>query len=163
MAGTGRGARRAERAGGLRRAGAGRAAALALAAVLAACAPRIENRGNDVDPDALALVAPGSSDRAEVAALLGAPSSTSDFGGETWFYVAARTRAVAFLEEELVARRVVYIAFDERGRVAAIGKLSEADGRRVPIVDRETATAGQKITLLQQLFGNLGRFNAPAE
>jgi hypothetical protein len=36
------------------------------------------------------------------------------------------------------------------------------DGKKVVFVDRTTPTAGQRITILQQLIGNLGRF-APEE
>lgn len=133
--------------------------AIALAGSVLSCAPRIDNHGNEIDLDNLVEIEPGKTRKSRVNALLGAPSSTSDFGEETWFYIGSTTRTVGFLSPKLVNRKVVYIAFDDNGVVDAIGKLSEADGKKIDIVDRETPTAGQRITLLQQFIGNIGRFN----
>ena len=133
--------------------------ALAIAGMVLSCAPRIDNHGNEIDLDNVVEIEPGKTRKTRVSALLGAPSSTSDFGEDTWFYIGATTKTVAFFQPELINRKVVYISFDQDGVVASIGKLSENDGRKIEIVDRETPTAGQRITLLQQLIGNIGRFN----
>jgi len=137
-------------------------AAAALAGVLIGCAPRIDNRGNDVDLDNLVEVEPGKTRKARVNALLGSPSTTSDYGTDTWIYVAGQTKTVAFFKEELISRKVIYITFDAEGVVGSIGKLSEEDGKPIELVNRETPTAGQRITILQQLIGNIGRFNQNA-
>ena len=138
------------------------AAVVALAGALAACTPRIDNRGNDVDLDNLVEIEPGKTRKARVSALLGAPSTTSDYGTDTWMYIAGQTKTVAFFKEELISRKVIYITFSEEGVVDSIGKLSEKDGKQIELVNRETPTAGQRITLLQQLIGNIGRFNQNA-
>jgi len=137
----------------------GAAFAIAIAGMMLSCSPRIENHGNEIDLDNLVEIEPGKTRKTRVSALLGAPSSTSDFGEETWFYIGSTTKTVGFFSPELVSRKVVYIAFDKDGVVGSIGKLSEADGKKIQVVDRETPTAGQRITLLQQLIGNIGRFN----
>ena len=49
--------------------------------------------------------------------------------------------------------------FDEAGIVDSIGRLNKEDGKQIEYVNRETETAGQKISILQQLLGNVGRFN----
>jgi outer membrane protein assembly factor BamE (lipoprotein component of BamABCDE complex) len=135
------------------------AIAFTIAGLLVSCSPRINNHGNEIDLDNLVEIEPGKTRKSRVSALLGAPSSRSDFGDDTWLYIASVTKTISFFKPELVNRKVVYITFDNDGVVGSIGKLSEADGRRIEIVDRETATAGQRITLLQQLIGNIGRFN----
>ena len=56
---------------------------------------------------------------------------------------------------------MIYIAFDENGVVDSIGRLNREDGKQIEYVGRDTQTAGQRISLLQQLFGNIGRFNNP--
>jgi outer membrane protein assembly factor BamE (lipoprotein component of BamABCDE complex) len=135
------------------------AVAVAMSGMLLSCAARIDNHGNELDLDNLVEIEPGKTRKSRVSALLGAPSSTSDYGEDTWLYIGATTRTVAFFKPELTNRKVVYITFDKDGVVGSIGKLSEADGKKIEYVDRETATAGQRITLLQQLIGNIGRFN----
>ena len=135
------------------------AIAIAIAGTLISCSPRIDNHGNEIDLDNLVEIEPSKTRKTRVSALLGAPSSTSDFGEDTWFYIGSTTKTVAFLQPKLINRKVVYISFDNDGVVGSIGKLSEADGKKIELVDRETPTAGQRITLLQQLIGNIGRFN----
>ena len=133
--------------------------ALALAGLLLSCAPRIDNHGNEVDLDNLVELEPGKTRKIRVSALLGAPSTMSDYGQDTWIYIGGKTKTLAFFRPEVVNRRVVYITFDADGVVNSIGKLSEADGKKIEFVSRQTPTAGQRITFLQQLIGNVGRFN----
>ena len=130
-----------------------------LVTALLACAPRIENRGNDIDLDKLVEIVPGKTNKSRVKTVLGSPSIRSDFGEDTWMYVSGRTKALAFFKEELLNRKVVYISFLKTGVVDSIGTLSEKNGSKVELVNRETPTAGQRITLIQQLIGNIGRFN----
>ena len=136
---------------------------VALATVLLggvlACVPRIENRGNDIDLDKLVEIVPGKTEKSKVEKILGSPSIKSDFGEDTWMYVSGRTKTLAFFKEEMLDRKIIYISFIQTGVVDAIGTLSEKDGRKVELVNRQTPTAGQRITLIQQLLGNIGRFN----
>lgn len=135
------------------------AVAIVVSGMLLSCVARIDNHGNELDLDNLVEIEPGKTHKSRVSALLGAPSSTSDYGEDTWLYIGATTKTVAFFKPVLTNRKVVYVTFDKDGVVGAIGKLSEADGKKIEYVDRETPTAGQRITLLQQLIGNIGRFN----
>lgn len=124
-----------------------------------ACSPQVETHGNMVDPDALAKVEPGRTSAGDVLALLGSPSSRANFGQRTWYYIGQRTERQAFFKPETLDRRVVYVDFDERGTVDTIGSLDLDDGKKIAFISRETPTAGQRITLIKQLIGNVGRFN----
>ena len=130
-----------------------------IAMLLLACTPRVEIHGNLVDIDNLAAIEPGKSDKGRVLALLGSPSTESEYGQETWMYIARHTEQSAFFAEEVIEQRVIYISFDEAGIVDSIGRLNKEDGKQIEYVNRETETAGQRISFLQQLFGNVGRFN----
>ena len=129
------------------------------AMVLLACTPKVEIHGNLVDIDNLAAIEPGKSDKGRVLALLGSPSTKSDFGPKTWMYIARHTEQTAFLAADLVEQRVIYIAFDEDNIVDSIGRLDKEDGKQIEYVNRTTETAGQRISFLQQLLGNIGQFN----
>ncbi|MCR9176125.1 MAG: outer membrane protein assembly factor BamE [Alphaproteobacteria bacterium] len=124
-----------------------------------ACSPQIRTHGNMVDPDALAKINPGSSTTGEVLSLLGSPSSEANFGQRTWYYIGQRTERQAFLKPEIIERKVVYVDFDQSGLVDTIGSLDLEDGKKLAFITRETPTAGQKVTLIKQLLGNIGRFN----
>jgi outer membrane protein assembly factor BamE (lipoprotein component of BamABCDE complex) len=136
---------------------------LFLAAAAAACSPRIDVRGNLPNPDQLALVKPGDVNRDDVAAMLGTPSSTALFDDETWYYISSKTETVSFLSTKELERRIVAISFDKNGTVKAVRELTLQDGKVVKPVERETPTAGNEMTVLEQLFGNIGRFSKGTE
>lgn len=135
----------------------------ALAVMLAACAPRQDFRGAQIDEDRLKEVKVGVSTDAQVAALLGSPSTSSTFDkwGMTWYYISSETEAVAFMAPELLDQQVVAIAFDGNSRVKEVRRYGMKDGRQVQLVDRITPTKGREFGVLEQLFGNLGKFNSP--
>ncbi|MBB4286845.1 outer membrane protein assembly factor BamE [Roseospira goensis] len=145
---------------GSRRVGPARgvAAALALAVVVGACAPEISARGNEPTRERLSQIQAGEQSRAEVAALLGTPSTTATFDDETWYYISAQTQQFAIYEREELERRVIAISFGDDGRVSDVRELTLDDGREVEVVDRETPTLGNELSVLEQLLGNLGRF-----
>lgn len=143
-------------------------AALALAVLLGGCGwvtdtlgPDPVQRGNRVDADRLSQITPGVQTRNDVEALLGSPTARGTFDEDNWYYISARTRLqpARFLEVE--DRRVVAISFNRQGVVSGIRELTAADGRDVTVVRRETPVPGNDRTLLQALFGNLGRPGVP--
>jgi outer membrane protein assembly factor BamE (lipoprotein component of BamABCDE complex) len=123
-----------------------------------ACAPRVDVRGNLPDPERVAEIVPGEHSRELVEETLGSPSTKSTFGQETWLYVSNRTETLAFLEPEVQERLVLAIHFDEQGLVESVDRLGLEDGRDIELVERVTPTAGNELTFMDQLFGNLGRF-----
>jgi outer membrane protein assembly factor BamE (lipoprotein component of BamABCDE complex) len=136
---------------------------VAVALSVAACSPRIDSRGNLPDPDKLAEIKPGEHSRNDVAEILGSPSSIGVFDQETWYYISKRTEAVAFFEPEVAERQVIIVRFNKKGVVTGVETLGLEQGHGVDPVDRETPTAGAELTIMQQLLGNMGRFNKPKQ
>ncbi len=126
---------------------------------LAACLARIETRGNIPDTERLAELRPGEYSRKEVLEMLGSPSSIASFDSETWYYISERTETVAFFAPEIKERKVLMVRFDKEGILSDMRQIGLEEGFVVEPVGRETPTAGNKITVMEQLFGNLGRFN----
>jgi outer membrane protein assembly factor BamE (lipoprotein component of BamABCDE complex) len=138
-------------------------AALGLLAGAAACTSQISNHGHRLDAAALAQVEPGQSSQQDVIQLLGSPSSLATFDDRTWYYVSQRTESHTFYYRTVVAQDVVAIAFDDQGVVSRINRHDLNGAREIDVVDRETPTAGNELSVLEQLLGNIGRFNPPAE
>lgn len=139
--------------------------AAALALLLAACSvfeTPPDRRGQRVDAEELAQLVPGTSTRADVLALLGTPSATGTFDGEHWYYISAITRALPGRTMAVEDQRVVAIRFNDTGTVAEVRTLGREDGRDIAFASRTTPTPGTERTLLQQLFGNLGRLSPAA-
>ena len=136
--------------------------ATAIATLLSACAPIIVQRGNLPDPELLSRVQPGVQSRNQVADLLGSPSSVATFGDEVWYYISSQTETLAFYEPEVTEQKVIAITFDSAGMVKTVRAYGLEDAQAIEPVARITPTGGRAITILEQLFGNLGRFNKPA-
>jgi outer membrane protein assembly factor BamE (lipoprotein component of BamABCDE complex) len=134
-------------------------ASLAAVVVLTACQGQIATHGDPIDDVELARVRPGISTRADVIAALGSPSSVPLFDNDAWYYMSNRRQTIAFLAPESIERQTVTIHFDDQGVVSSIDEFGLERGREVDIVSRETPSFGQSPTILQQMMGNLGRFN----
>lgn len=126
--------------------------------LLGACAADVNVRGNTIDQDRLEEIRPGAQSRESVRGLLGSPTNVATFSNETWYYISQKDKSVAFNKLEPLSRNVVAISFDDRGQVAEVKTYSLDDARNIQPVERETPTPGREFSLLQQLLGNLGRF-----
>lgn len=133
-------------------------AAVSLVLALSSCAAQVSNHGNTVEADRVAQIVPGLSSQQDVEALLGSPSSVSVLDGQEWYYIGSRYSTVAFFAPDVVERQVVTITFNPDGIVQSVGSLNGENGRKVQLVKRETRTRGNDLTIVQQLLGNVGRF-----
>lgn len=134
--------------------------ALGLLAAVSACVePRIDQRGNRPDEEQVVQINPGVDDKYRVAELIGTPSAISTFDDRTWYYISKRTETTAFFEPEVKDQQVLAINFTEDGIVDSMRVYGQEDGRTIAYVDRVTPTEGHSLTIIQQLFGNVGRFN----
>ena len=134
-------------------------AAVLVACGLVACTPKTETRGNLPREYQLEQLEVGRSTQQEVADLLGSPSTIGTFESTTWYYISRRMEQWAFLPKEVAIQKIVVLYFDDQGVLQRVEQYNEDDIRQVAHVKRETPTAGHSMTVLEQLFGNLGRFN----
>lgn len=138
------------------------AAALFCGALAASCSPTLENHGHIPDKDIVQSVRIGQNNRDQVRGMLGTPSAVSTFDKEAWYYIGARTSRLAFLDPEVLERKVLVIRFDKDGLVQQVEHLEKEDGRSVQMVERKTPTRGKELTIVEQLIGNIGRFGGSA-
>ena len=54
---------------------------------------------------------------------------------------------------------ITRIEFDEQNRVQRLDSVTEKDMQIVSHIAREEPTAGHSFGVLEQIFGNVGRFN----
>ena len=128
---------------------------------LAACGNNVQLRGNTPDPEDVAEIRPGVHSRQDIIDLLGSPSTVSTFQDSKWYYIGQKTQEIAFMKPEVLERQVLVITFDEGGLVEGTTNYTMANAQDVDPVDRITPTEGKDLTLLQQLFGNIGKFSGP--
>lgn len=141
-----------------------RASAVALVALAAAsCSPTIENRGYVPDKEALDRVKPGSQTRTDVSDLLGTPSAVTPFSENTWIYIQSKTSTMAFFEPRVLEQNVVVVDFDDAGLVTDVRRYTLEDGKLIDPVSRTTPSPGKELSFLEQLVGNVGKFNTRSE
>lgn len=124
--------------------------------VIAGCAAEINARGNLPSDEKIAQVRPGLN-REDVLQILGSPSTIATFTDRAWYYIGQRTEDYAFYHPKVLERQVVVVRFDDDGRVDEVKRLDKDDGKPIEMVERETPTVSRDLSLMQQIFGNLGR------
>ena len=130
------------------------------AAAFASCAPTVDQRGNLPNPDKLAEIHAGSTTKDEVAKILGTPSSVSVFNNDkSWYYISRRTAQTAFFDPDVLDQQVYIVNFDDQGVVKAVDHKLLEDGKEIAPVARATPAPGRELSFLEQLIGNLGKFN----
>lgn len=143
----------------LRRVGRVSAAAL-VAAALAACAPIKHTHGYTPRAQQLEEIKVGLDTRDSVRNKLGRPSTLGALDDQDWLYISIRSESFAFFEPEVISQRVVMVSFDQDGVVRQVGDYGLEDGRVVDLVSRTTPTSGRELTILQQAFQNIGRYQS---
>ena len=128
------------------------------ALAFAGCSPTIAQRGNVPDPEKLVEIKPGDS-KDKVVQTIGSPSTIGTFSDKKWYYISRKTEKVAFFDPKTIDQQVVEVLFDPDDKVQEIRKLNLNDAYDVDLVGRSTPTAGKSITVLDQLLGNIGKFN----
>ena len=131
----------------------------AIALALAGCTPRIDTRGHVATPGTVEKLEVGKQTRDDVTQLLGSPSTTATFDDETWYYISQRTETVAFYAPETTDQKVLALKFDKSGVLKDMQTYTLKDGKAIAMVDRKTPTAGKELTLIEQVFGNVGKFS----
>lgn len=144
-----------------------RISALLLVVLLAGCSVDtsgflshpVQARGNRVDPDVLAQLVPGTSTRNDALALLGSPSARAAFDDNTWLYIGELTKPVIGATNAIHDQQTVTLAFDQTGILRGVQTKGLTDSVPVELATRTTPSPGNESSFLQQLLGNVGRFN----
>lgn len=140
-----------------------RAVALTLCLSVAACGsilPPPQTRGNKVEPEQLAELVPGTSTKADVTALIGSPTQRATFDENTWLYITEVTRPRLGRTLGVLNQEVVVLTFDDRGVLTAVKTVGNDDAVPVSVATRTTPSPGTEASFMQQLLGNIGKFNA---
>jgi outer membrane protein assembly factor BamE (lipoprotein component of BamABCDE complex) len=125
---------------------------------LAACTPITAQRGNMLEDYQLQEVKAGENTRSDIIRLLGSPTTKDPFHDDVWYYIGQETEKRGILDPEVVKERIVVVQFDPDGYVGRVADV--VDGHiEVPVSRDSTPTYGNDLTVIQQLLGNIGKFN----
>jgi len=130
--------------------------------VVSACTPTQATRGNLVEDFRMAEIIPGVSTKTNVLKSLGSPTTTAPFDDRVWYYMGQKKEKRGIFDPKVVEQRVVVVAFTPDDIVETIEEV-DANRTDIPRVRRKTPTSGNDITVMEQLIGNIGRFNKQKE
>jgi outer membrane protein assembly factor BamE (lipoprotein component of BamABCDE complex) len=133
--------------------------ALPLAAIVGACSTDVALHGNLPPAYQVAEIHPGKTTAQEVVKILGSPSSTGVFDHNQWYYISDRTSRLAFFTPKVLSQDVYVVDFDGNGVVKAVEHKNMKSAKEVSPAPGETPAPGQHLSFIQQLIGNIGRFN----
>lgn len=125
---------------------------------LNACTPVSSQRGNMVQDFTLQEIQVGQSTKSDVMRTLGSPTTKSPFDENTWYYMGQKKEKRGILDPKVVEERIIVASFNADG---VLDTLQDVSPERidVPLADSKTPTYGNEASVLQEFFGNLGKFN----
>lgn len=132
----------------------------ALLLFLAACSPVMRYHGYAPDDAQLAEVVVGQDTRETVAEKLGRPGAGGVMRDSGWYYVQSDWQQDQWRAPIELDRQVVAISFDNSDRVSNIERFGLEQGEMVELSRRVTSTGPSGLSILKQILGNIGGFNA---
>ena len=132
---------------------------LGMSHFLIGCAPFTSIHGNLPEADTISKIHVGEQNQAQVIELLGPPTSIAPFDPKKWYYMGEKTERLAFLNPDVTEKIIFAIDFDDAGLVSAITPIEEPHNFEIAPHTRKTKTLGRDPSLLQQIFGNFGKFS----
>lgn len=126
---------------------------------LVGCIASVDQRGNLPEPEQIAAIHPGTTTRDQVTKILGTPSSTGVFDDKSWYYISRKIKQVAFFDPSVTDQQVYVVNFDGNGVVKSVDHKGLKDAREIEPAPGATPAPGRELTFLEQVLGNIGRFN----
>lgn len=130
--------------------------------VAAGCNPILRTHGYVPTQDAKPQeINPSTDTKASVLASLGSPSVEGTFDEEveedTWYYINQVRERYAYLRPQVQEQTITAISFNVDGQVTKVAEYGIEDRRVVNYENRETPTRGRELSVLEQVFGTIGR------
>jgi len=125
---------------------------LAGAVALIACAPVISQRGYLPDPSTESSIKTGTDTKTTVQERLGYASTTATFNNDSWYYISATEKQVAFFNPTILKRQVLAVYFDKQNKVTGVRHYGLRDGHLITFETRTTPARGRETTFLQELL-----------
>ena len=128
------------------------------ASLLVSCTQPIEVHGNRISLKAFDIIEPGKTTEQQVLEQLGKPVITQGYGPKSWIYVESKSQDTVLSGKKFLNRTIVRISFSKKGIATSVDVIPYDKEYNPKIATGKTPTAGQEITVFQQLIGNFGRF-----
>ena len=130
-------------------------------ALISGCNPVLRTHGYVPTAEKPQAVNPETDTKSSVLSRLGNPSVKSTFDekveDDVWYYISSVRQRYAYLRPQIEDRTITAIHFNPDGQVTKVAEYGLEDGVPVNYEDRKTPTRGREISVLEQIFGTIGR------
>ena len=133
---------------------------LSLSFLLFGCASILEYNGTYASLETMPNFVVGKTTKTSARKILGEPSIVDGKRDQTWIYFRQKTKKTAFFKPDVISRTVIVLNFRDSGILKSKDSYSLEDSRIIEISSNKVVSGGRKLTMLQQIFGNMGNFSS---
>ncbi|AIL65258.1 SmpA / OmlA family protein [Rickettsiales bacterium Ac37b] len=130
-----------------------------LAVMATACTKNILVHGFIFKSQDLAKLQKNVTSQNDVLEILGTPTTTSEFGNNTWYYLSSKYERIAFLNPKVIEKRVLLLKFNNHNILEDVEEYVLDQDDLVVFSDESTGVAGDDTRIFKQFIENIGRFN----
>ena len=123
------------------------------------CSKLVEQNGVPINNEMFQKLIIDSSTKNQVKKNLGEPLIIDDHNEETWIYFSQKIEKIAFFAPKLTDRTVMLLKF-KNNRLINKESFTQQDSKIIDISTKKVISGGRKLTILQQIFGNIGNFSS---
>ena len=123
------------------------------------CSKIVEQNGVPTNDEIFKKLSTGKSTKSQVKKILGEPLLIDNQLVETWIYFSQKIEKFAFFEPKLSSRKVILLSF-KNSILTKKETFSQRDTKIIEISTKKVISGGRKLTVLQQIFGNIGNFSS---
>ena len=123
------------------------------------CSKIVEQNGVPTNDEIFKKLSIGKSTKSQVKKILGEPLLIDNQLVETWIYFSQKIEKFAFFEPKLSSRKVILLSF-KNSILTKKETFSQRDTKIIEISTKKVISGGRKLTVLQQIFGNIGNFSS---
>ena len=123
------------------------------------CSKIVEQNGVPINDEIFQKLNIGKSTKSQVKKIIGDPLMIDNKFEETWIYFSQKIEKVAFFEPKLSSRKVILLSF-KNSTLIKKETFSQEDSKIFEISTKKVVSGGRKLTVLQQIFGNIGNFSS---
>ncbi len=136
---------------------------LILSGMLISCGKKTERVGYFLSKEKLEAIKVNQTSEKNLLELLGEPTTKSNFGPKTYYYMERQYEQVAFFQPKLKEQKIVSIELDSKNIIKKITMYDAKDANILNYDSDQITIKGNKIGVLEQLVSNIGKFSSKAQ
>lgn len=121
-----------------------------------ACSKIVNTHGQIVSQARIEALQPNLHSKRDVMRILGSPSTTSTFDGNTWIYLTETTVSRPLSPNQLAQRDLLVLKFNDDDILTEVIQKDETSGKVITPSSRATKTQGESLGVIDQIINNVG-------